>query len=347
MGVTLVNIPGFQRGVENNESGINIESIEVRYFPQFKEFLKDEDGLIIGFAVPSELSREITLQGEISGSNGLMAATHTSAVSLANDTGDFDAGGSIYMEEASVSQARAAWRSLSMRLSSHPSSVSIAYVGTNSFTLQKREPRGSANDVPTELYTYRGRASLLDSFLNSHGLGTDEEAGYIVDYSTRAGGPYTEVDLIVALAPDFQTEVVANGMGIKTGRRSKEIDTTGGLAGVATKTVSYYSPETRYTYFASSKPNGPRFSKVAISTQPRLIKSVIEHVVTVPGTNPPDTETQKTLVYSGATAPANLVAGLAMPVQDKVISHESEPILGTKWYRCVDVVARELKGDDA
>lgn len=332
MGLTLKNLTGYQRGIETAETGINVESFDVRYFPQWKEFLKDRPGLIIGFAVPSVLSREITVTGEINGSTGLMAATHTASVSLANDTADFDASGTIYMDEASVSQGRAAWRALAMRLSSNPSSgVSVTYIGTSTFTLQKQEPRGSAGDVPTTIESWRGKQADRDSFLTSHALNSSHNGGYIIDYSCRDGVAYTEVDLVIGRSPDFQKEYSANGISLKTGTKSANVS-----EGLATREVSYYAPETRYTYFSSSKPNGPRYDSVAIETQPRIIRSKI----TVRRENLPD------LIYTGALAPADVATATTMAAWDKITSHDSEQIPGTPWYRCVDVVTRELRGDE-
>lgn len=120
MGLTLKNLTGYQRGVELAETGINVETFEVRYFPEWKEKLPNHQNQTIGFGAPDALSREVTIQGEISGSTGLMAATHTTAVVPANDIADFDGEGGLYMDEATVAQGRAAWKNLNMRLSGDP-----------------------------------------------------------------------------------------------------------------------------------------------------------------------------------------------------------------------------------
>lgn len=126
MGLTLVSLSGFQRGIESDETGVNAQSFAVRYFMQFKEFLNNYQGQFRGFAMPDKLSREVTIQGEVSGATGLMAAVWNVAVTPANDVGTFigitagsNAGG-LYLDEVTESQEANGWRSVDMTLTSHP-----------------------------------------------------------------------------------------------------------------------------------------------------------------------------------------------------------------------------------
>lgn len=41
MAVTLVNLTGYQWGVESDEAGINMRSFGVTYRPEFKEYLQN------------------------------------------------------------------------------------------------------------------------------------------------------------------------------------------------------------------------------------------------------------------------------------------------------------------
>lgn len=123
MAVQLVNLTGFQYGNGSEETGINLESFECRYFPEFKVKLQNYQNQTRGFAVPDKMSREVTVQGEISGNTGLMAATLASAITLANAVTDFGANavaGGFYFDEATVSQGRSSWKALNIRLSSDP-----------------------------------------------------------------------------------------------------------------------------------------------------------------------------------------------------------------------------------
>jgi len=115
--VILVNLPGFQRGVEQDEIGINIKSFEAGYKPEFKEFVNNKDNQKRGFAV-ADVEVDITVEGEVSGSTGLMAAGFATAVALANDTDEFGAStGDVYLDSANVKQGRDAWRDVSFKLS--------------------------------------------------------------------------------------------------------------------------------------------------------------------------------------------------------------------------------------
>lgn len=118
---TLKNLSGFQRGVESDEVGINIERIEVRIFPNVKVKLPDKDDEPRGFAVSATPSREVTIQGEINSALGVMAAAFATALVLVNDVDYFGSStGGLYPDEATVVQGRGEWKNLSMKLSSDP-----------------------------------------------------------------------------------------------------------------------------------------------------------------------------------------------------------------------------------
>lgn len=111
-----------QRGVELAETGISIRSLTVRYFPEVNEKRQNNVGETDGRARSSVASREISMEGEVTGATGRMADTFTAAVStIANDVTDFgSASGGIYLEDVTVSQERAGWRSVSLRYESNP-----------------------------------------------------------------------------------------------------------------------------------------------------------------------------------------------------------------------------------
>lgn len=124
MALTLVNLSALtaaQKGVELDETGINIASIVVRYFAEIKDKLMGKTGEARGFAVSTVPSRDITIEGEVGTALGLMALTWIAAATLANDTTTFgSATGGIYLDEVTETQTREGWRSVSFRLSSNP-----------------------------------------------------------------------------------------------------------------------------------------------------------------------------------------------------------------------------------
>jgi hypothetical protein len=121
MSVTLKNVTTAQFANESDEVGISLNTIAVRYFPEYKEKFKNYLNQTTGFAVPDKLSREITIEGKVTGSTGRMAATHTTAQTIVNDTAVIGtSGGGIYMDESTESQKSDGWRSLDQKLSSDP-----------------------------------------------------------------------------------------------------------------------------------------------------------------------------------------------------------------------------------
>ncbi len=111
-----------QRGVETDETGINIAAFSVRYYLAVNEKLPSNVGEPRARALSDDFSRDITLRGEVLiGGGGVLDFTIGTACSLANDTDTFGTGnGTILLDEATESQERAGWRSLDMRLSSDP-----------------------------------------------------------------------------------------------------------------------------------------------------------------------------------------------------------------------------------
>ena len=121
MGQTLKNVSGAQLNIEANETGVEAQSIEVTYKPEYKVPFMSYLGQTTGFGVPDKMSLDISIEANVKGSTGLMAATHTTAITLANDVNTFQASpGGIYMDEVTEKQKPREWRAGSWKLSSHP-----------------------------------------------------------------------------------------------------------------------------------------------------------------------------------------------------------------------------------
>ena len=201
-----------------------------------------------------------------------------------------------------------------------------------------------ARDVPEITYTYTGRVDTVDTFLATVLPGATLDGGYITGRRTNetAGPGRAEVQVTVAFEPDFAAYSVFPQTSQKTSSISATVASSGIIDGAssvdAKRDVSYYSPEARYTYFASSRPLDARFSSEGTSRTIKIIRSVIAAQGAVDGS-----VVNKT--FGGGNAPAALVSALFMPEADRVTSHEATPIEGTPWYACTDVVSRELEGD--
>lgn len=119
--LTIIGTGAPQRGIEVAEVGISVASYRVRYFPQIRESLPDNLGEIRAWAVSTNASREITIEGEVTGNTGVMAYTFLAAVTPANDIATFGSpSGGLYMTEVEEMQVRADWRKVTIQLRSDP-----------------------------------------------------------------------------------------------------------------------------------------------------------------------------------------------------------------------------------
>ena len=116
---TLVNLTGFQHGVAQDETGINIESFRARVAPEFKNFVLNKSGEKRGFvAGAAELS--VTIEGEVSGSTGVMAAVLTTATTIANSTAYFGAPTTgKYLDSGEITESRDGVKRVSLEFSAH------------------------------------------------------------------------------------------------------------------------------------------------------------------------------------------------------------------------------------
>jgi len=115
MAATLINLAGYQWGIASDETGINVSQFDITARPEFKEMLQDRTNTKIGFAV-GETEEEISVAGEIKGA--LMISDFVTAVTLANTIDFLDvSAGTVFLDEATVSQGRGAWKNLSAKLS--------------------------------------------------------------------------------------------------------------------------------------------------------------------------------------------------------------------------------------
>lgn len=113
---TLVNLSGFQHGVELDETGINISSFNLSVAPHDRQYVNDKNGDPRGYW-EGNLRRDISLAGEVTGSTGVMAAAFGAAVTLANATTAFGATtGTVTLMDAQITQERDGFRSLNMNL---------------------------------------------------------------------------------------------------------------------------------------------------------------------------------------------------------------------------------------
>lgn len=120
----------YQRGIDVDETGIVVRRFMCRYFPEVDERIKDPSQQTFIRIQSRFFSREITCEGEVKGNTGVMAFTLGVALTFANDIVTFKdrdnnnqpiaPHGSVILDDATESQDRTGWRSVSIRASSNP-----------------------------------------------------------------------------------------------------------------------------------------------------------------------------------------------------------------------------------
>ncbi len=242
--------------------------------------------------------------------------------------------------------------------------TSLAYV------LQKAEPRLRVMELPTVVESWSGPlgpgsltsaglvdSSLRDAFVAAVPVGTlyggglalpgpsVDPVGYLIDVSSRESGTYAAVDRVVAYAPTFigrdrSTYLLDGGYPKKTATFSAAITNSSVIPGqtdlACTCKVSFYSPESKYTYFTQGYPAGQAFAGVAGGAQPQIVGSLM--TVSAGG---------QTQTFGGATAPSPVVSALYMPVADILDEFSPVQIPGTPWYKVTETWARVFQGDKA
>lgn len=116
---TLVGLSGYQYGIENAETSIEVKSFVVNISPQFKTFALSRTNENKGFALgPIRLA--ISLNGDISAtSSGWWSWTFSTAITLGNDITYFGTGGTggVYLDSAVVTQTSDNFKTMSAELS--------------------------------------------------------------------------------------------------------------------------------------------------------------------------------------------------------------------------------------
>mgnify|MGYP006928219181 CR=1 FL=1 len=117
--MTLVNLTGAQRGVAADETGINIRNFRTAVEPEFKDFLNGKNGEATGFAVAA-MKKTVTIEGEVLGSTGLMAAVSTTAFAPANSSAYFGAPTTgLYLDKGEVTEDRDGWKDVNAELTAN------------------------------------------------------------------------------------------------------------------------------------------------------------------------------------------------------------------------------------
>jgi len=219
--------------------------------------------------------------------------------------------------------------------------MSITYRGTSDFTLQSEEPTSAYNDLPTIAQVWKGAATAFATFWAARAPGTAFSGGFIVERRGRNQGMYPEISLTIALPPDFNFYSVAPSMSEQTTSIGRTVTTSSIFENYATveaqRQLIFQAPQLVYSYWASGRPPGPRFTAGSTGS-PVLLASLTVVKAGQLETGKKDTPGPKTKTYYGNT-PSVVNSALAITPTAKVTSFSAEPIIRTPWYRCQDTVS--------
>ena len=203
---------------------------------------------------------------------------------------------------------------------------------------------GRAKGLPSRTHSWEGRYDELETFLATYPLSAAHEGGYIVDRDIRDMVPKSEVDLILAMPPDFNAYSVSPSVANKVFQKSGTVndaahtlfpETPYPTTIEAARTISARVHASTYRYFAPNLPLSARFSAEITGQKPRILSDEI--VVTA--RYPDGLET--VITYSSyASAPANVRSAIDIDIVASVESSQATPIDGTPWYECQDQVIR-------
>ena len=116
--LTLINLTGFQRGITADETGINCSKFTLVVEPEVNEWLPGITGEARGKAVGAMMG-SLTIEGEVSGATGVMAAVVTTAFVPTNSVTYFGRStGGFYLDKGTVDQARDGWKSVTAEFTS-------------------------------------------------------------------------------------------------------------------------------------------------------------------------------------------------------------------------------------
>lgn len=105
-GLTLLNLSGFLPGVAADETGINVKSFKTAVEPEFRNVIPGKNGAARGVVI-APMKKTVSIDGEISGSTGVMAAVMGTAFTPGNASAYFGAPTTgLYLTKGDVEESR-------------------------------------------------------------------------------------------------------------------------------------------------------------------------------------------------------------------------------------------------
>lgn len=105
-GLTLINLTGFLPGVAADETGINVARFKTDVEPEFRYVVPGKNGAGRGF-VAAPMKKTVTIEGEVTGNTGVMAAVLATAFVPSNSSAYFGAPTTgLYLTKGGVEEDR-------------------------------------------------------------------------------------------------------------------------------------------------------------------------------------------------------------------------------------------------
>lgn len=105
-GLILTNLTGFKPGVQEDETGINIKSFKTVVEPEFNNVVPGKNGAGRG-RVQAPMKKNVTIEGDVTGSTGAMAVVLGTAFVPANSSAYFGAPTTgLYLQKGEVEESR-------------------------------------------------------------------------------------------------------------------------------------------------------------------------------------------------------------------------------------------------
>jgi hypothetical protein len=118
MAVTLVSLSGFVWGIPSDETGINCSKFSVTVEPEINEWVPAINGEARGKVVGDPMGK-LSIDGEYTGSGGVLAATFVAAFVPTNTTAFFGRSqGGFYLDSGTADRERGSLVKVSTQFSS-------------------------------------------------------------------------------------------------------------------------------------------------------------------------------------------------------------------------------------
>lgn len=124
MAVAVLGSGNAQYGVPLPEVGISVKMVTTVYKLEINVPILDNVGEIRGKVKSTKVSRDVTIEGEYLSATGVMAWGFLTSCIPANNISRFgDGTGTLLLDEATITDSRAEWEMVSLKLSSNPGLV--------------------------------------------------------------------------------------------------------------------------------------------------------------------------------------------------------------------------------